>query len=89
MESKHMQTPWETTNNMFGVGNMRVWGIIQKDKDIERPVANCGTDGKTDAEFIVTACNAHADLVKALGMLLKVSVPEPRAALAKAKGEQS
>ena len=66
MESKHMQTPWETTNNMFGVGNMRVWGIIQKDKDIERPVANCGTDGKTDAEFIVTACNAHDDLVAAL-----------------------
>lgn len=95
MDAKHTATPWKwwTSNS-----HMRLTGADGKDGGVISasiaadgiPVVNVTPD---DAAFIVRACNAHDDLVTALGAVIdfiegKPETPAPfglvRAALAAA-----
>lgn len=98
-EAEHTQTPWATNGNR--VENRDEHGIVNDGWII----GDCdGPDADANAEFIVRACNAHADLVEALEMVrdadedckrdgLPTMPPMARAkidaALSKARGEKA
>ncbi len=67
-ETKHTPTPWVYTAEMYGINNMRVYGVTGGIHN--QGIANCGYDArgesKANAGFIVRACNAHDELVAAL-----------------------
>jgi hypothetical protein len=77
MEAKHTATPWTLTHiggSNFAVQEFEIRGMFG-DKPNVRPIFNkdrSAIDGATifcspeDAAFIVRACNAHDELVKAL-----------------------
>jgi len=98
-DNAHTPTPWASNGNR--VENRDEHGIVNDGWII----CDCdGPDAEVNAEFIVRACNAHADLVEALVMVrdadedckrdgLPTIPPIPRAkidaALSKASGEKT
>jgi hypothetical protein len=60
----HTATPWAVEDN----GN-EYWPDINA-KDADGDSVTIATVGRANAEFIVRACNAHDDLVKALQELV-------------------
>lgn len=88
MGEKHTATPYQ-------VGNFREHKIFTCEEN--GPVEVATAKRKSDAAFIVRACNAHDDLVSALDKLVGDMDPEgvnpefnqARAALAKAQGSAS
>lgn len=63
MEAKHAATPWRVFNN----GSP---DSVDIDADDNGLIVTVATVGKANAEFIVRACNAHDELVKALKLTL-------------------
>lgn len=66
---------WSLTQDLRGLGNVPCSGV----QDITgATVANCGTgpEGARDAWKIVTAVNAHQELVDALTAMLAVYPPD-------------
>ena len=73
-DNAHTPTPWASNGNR--VENRDEHGIVNDGWII----CDCdGPDAEVNAEFIVRACNAHADLVEALGTataMLRTLVPK-------------
>lgn len=63
----HTPTPWETRELSNGD-----WAISQKGAPTAHTTVHTwnGKEGNATAQFIVTACNAHEELVAALKGLL-------------------
>jgi hypothetical protein len=97
IQTKHTPTPWEyvTKKDRFGSEKL-ISG--QPDSDGMRPVI-CGCImNPSDAAYIVKCVNSHAELVEALGLVMKNStnfrlkgpdylIEKVEAALAKAGAE--
>lgn len=89
--SKHTATPWEAKQLLNSEHFVLRWsdytkpGVYQRRVDLDGD----GKFSKENAEFIVTACNAHDDLIAALTSILEKTIDSDsrkcaRAALAKA-----
>ena len=98
---KHTQLPWAVHNDdtILGGPHNRVVADCENTPAALRPSPATDQD-KANAAFIVRACNAHADLVEALGRLIWLQTSQgvrddemyqamesAGTALAKAKGE--
>lgn len=73
MEAKHTATPWHLVDNDMYFEIVVPWKSSPENIDRYCPNIcsvsyedNDGIVGKPNAEFIVRACNAHDELVKAL-----------------------
>jgi hypothetical protein len=91
METKHTPGPWTIADDMRGIGNARVAGVLDANGI---GVANCGSHGEANARLIAAA----PDMLDALYTLLdaidgnRITVGDcnqARAAIAKATGVQS
>ena len=91
----HTQGPWSYTADMYGLDNMRVFGVNDATGN---GVANCGYDGKGESMVNARLIAAAPDMLAALESLLAdceaygltdndAHLREARAAIAKAKGE--
>lgn len=59
-QTQHTVIPWHVHEEWARI-------INSADGNGERPICKCaGPDGSANAEFIVRACNSHADLLAAL-----------------------
>lgn len=82
--SGHTATPWAVDpDHRPGMGwNAHV--VEAADPDNRVCFMTSGPEGKINAAFIVTACNSHAELVKALEKILQLSKPGQTVSLTQA-----
>lgn len=64
---KHTTSPWQFTTNMYGIDNMRVFGVEEINDGFTQSIANCGygKGSETNARLIAAA----PELLEALKLL--------------------
>jgi hypothetical protein len=63
---KHTPGPWEIANDMYGIGNMKVYGVECKQNGIRQPIANCGWDDRGESEANARLIAAAPEMLEAL-----------------------